>query len=90
MGDTALFGDMKLIGEHYKPDLIMIPIGGHFVMDPQDAAFATREYLRPKFAMPFHYGTFPMLKGTPEEYLKALGSAPTKVYGLKPGDKVEF
>ena len=43
MGDTGLFGDMKLIGEYYKPDLIMIPIGGHFTMDPQDAAYATNE-----------------------------------------------
>ena len=43
MGDTGLFGDMKLIGEYYKPDLILMPIGGHFVMDPQDAAYATKE-----------------------------------------------
>ena len=41
MGDTAVFGDMKLIAELYKPDLILIPIGGHFVMDPKDAAYAT-------------------------------------------------
>ena len=40
----------------YKPDLIMIPIGGHFVMDPRDAAYATKEMLKPKFAIPFHYG----------------------------------
>jgi L-ascorbate metabolism protein UlaG (beta-lactamase superfamily) len=90
MGDTGLFGDMKLIGEHYKPDLILIPIGGHFVMDPKDAAFATKEYLKPRFAIPIHYGTFPLLKGTPEEYIKALGDSPTKVHALKPGDKLEF
>jgi L-ascorbate metabolism protein UlaG (beta-lactamase superfamily) len=90
MGDTGLFGDMKLIGEHYKPDLILIPIGGHFVMDPKDAAFATKEYLKPRFAIPIHYGTFPPLKGTPEEYIKALGDSPTKVHALKPGDKLEF
>ena len=65
MGDTGLFGDMKLIGEYYKPDLLMIPIGGHFVMDPRDAAYATKEMLKPKYAIPFHYGTFPVLKGTP-------------------------
>jgi L-ascorbate metabolism protein UlaG (beta-lactamase superfamily) len=90
MGDTGLFGDMKLIGEHYKPDLILIPIGGHFVMDPKDAAFATKEYLKPRFAIPIHYGTFPPLKGTPEEYIKALGDSPTKVHALKPGEKLEF
>jgi L-ascorbate metabolism protein UlaG (beta-lactamase superfamily) len=65
MGDTGLFGDMRLIGRYYKPDLIMIPIGGHFVMDPRDAAYATNRMLKPKYAIPFHYGTFPVLKGTP-------------------------
>ncbi|MGH7403021.1 MAG: MBL fold metallo-hydrolase, partial [Candidatus Rokuibacteriota bacterium] len=57
MGDTGLFGGMRLIGEYYKPDLIMIPIGDRFVMDPVDAASATREMLKPKYAIPFHYGT---------------------------------
>ncbi len=67
MGDTGLFGDMKFIAEYYKPDLIMIPIGGHFVMSPKDAAYATNQYLKPKFAIPIHYATFPPLKGTPQE-----------------------
>jgi L-ascorbate metabolism protein UlaG (beta-lactamase superfamily) len=90
MGDTSLFGDMKLIGERYHPDLLLVPIGGHFVMDPQDAAFATREWLKPKFALPFHYGTTPLLKGTPEEYLRALGKGPVKVLALQPGEKTTF
>ncbi len=90
MGDTGLFGDMKLIGEYYKPDLIMIPIGGHFVMSPKDAAYATREFLKPKFAIPIHYGTFPPLKGTPQEYMQALGQTSTKVFPINPGDKLEF
>src|SRR2546428_549638 len=47
MGDTGLFGDMRLIGEYYKPDLLLIPIGGHFVMSPQDAAVATRDFIKP-------------------------------------------
>jgi L-ascorbate metabolism protein UlaG (beta-lactamase superfamily) len=90
MGDTGLFGDMKLIGERYKPDLVLIPIGGHFTMDPKDAAFATREWLKPRFAIPIHYGTFPMLKGTPQEYMQALGESSTKVFPINPGDKLEF
>jgi L-ascorbate metabolism protein UlaG (beta-lactamase superfamily) len=90
MGDTGLFGDMKFIGEYYKPDLIMIPIGGHFVMDPKDAAFATNTWLKPKYAIPFHYATIPQLKGTPEEYIQALGSSSTKVFPIKPGEKLEF
>lgn len=90
MGDTGLFGDMKLIGEYYNPDLIMMPIGGHFVMDPKDAAKATKEYLRPKYVIPMHYGTNPQLKGTPQEYLEALGGFPVKVFPINPGDKLRF
>ena len=90
MGDTGLFGDMRLIGEYYKPDLIMIPAGGHFVMDPKDAAYATNQMLKPKYAIPFHYGTFPVLKGTPQEYQAALGQTTTQVFPISPGDKLQF
>ncbi len=90
MGDTGLFADMRLIGEYYKPDLVLMPIGGHFVMSPRDAAFATREYLKPKMVIPMHYGTFPMLKGTPQEYMEALGSTTTKVVALNPGEALRF
>jgi L-ascorbate metabolism protein UlaG (beta-lactamase superfamily) len=90
MGDTGLFGDMKLIGEYYKPDVVLIPIGGHFVMDPKDAAFAINHWLKPKHAVPMHYGTIPLLKGTPQEFIQALGSTSTKVHAINPGDKLEF
>jgi len=90
MGDTGLFGDMKLIGEYYKPDLVMIPIGGHFVMSPKDAAYATREFLKPKYAIPIHYGTIPVLRGTPKEYIEALGKTATQVIVMNPGDNVTF
>ena len=90
MGDTGLFGDMKLIADYYRPDLILMPIGGHFVMDPKDAAYATKEWLKPKFVIPMHYGTSPVLKGTPQEYMAALGQTSTKVFPINPGDKLEF
>jgi L-ascorbate metabolism protein UlaG (beta-lactamase superfamily) len=90
MGDTGIFGDMRFIGEYYKPDLVLIPIGGHFVMSPQDAAYATREMLRPKYALPIHYGTSPVLKGTPQEYQSALGQAATKVFPINPGETLTF
>ncbi len=90
MGDTGIFGDMKLIGEYYKPDLIMIPIGGHFVMSPVDAAYVTNNFLKPRFAIPMHYGTIPVLKGTPQEYIGALGNSSTKVFPINPGDKLNF
>ena len=89
MGDTGVFGDMKLIGDYYKPDLLLIPIGGHFVMDPKDAAFATK-LVKPKMAFPMHYGTNPFLKGTPAEYKAAMGQTPIEIVDMNPGDKKTF
>jgi L-ascorbate metabolism protein UlaG (beta-lactamase superfamily) len=90
MGDTGVFGDMKLIAEYYKPDLVLMPIGGNFTMDPADAAFAARELIRPKAVVPIHYGANPLAKGTAEEFLKAMAGAPTRVFHMKPGDKIDF
>jgi L-ascorbate metabolism protein UlaG (beta-lactamase superfamily) len=90
MGDTAVFGDMRLIADMYRPDLVMIPIGGHFVMNPADAAMAVREMIKPKFALPIHYGTTPLLRGTPAEFKAALGNSPTQMVVIDPGQKVEF
>lgn len=90
MGDTALFGDMKFYGEKYKPDLLLIPIGGHYVMDPKDAAFATKEWIKPKMVLPMHYGTNPFLKGTPAEFKAALGQTSIKVLDWQPGDVKTF
>ena len=90
MGDTGIFGDMKLIGDYYKPDLVLIPIGRHFVMSPEDAAYVTNNFLKPRFAIPMHYGTTPVLTGNPEEYIKALGRSATRVIVPEPGEKVVF
>ena len=65
-GDTAVFGDMRLIGELYRPEIALLPIGGHFTMGPREAALAV-ELLGVKHVMPIHYGTFPALAGTPAQ-----------------------
>jgi L-ascorbate metabolism protein UlaG (beta-lactamase superfamily) len=87
-GDTALFGDMKLIGELYKPDVAMLPIGDRFTMGPREAAYAIR-LLGVKHVIPMHYGTFAFLTGTVEalreETKKIKG---LKIYALKPGEKL--
>ncbi len=90
LGDTGLFGDMKLVGEYYKPDIALVPIGGHFTMGPKDAAFAVSHWIKPKDVVPMHYGTIPQLAGTPEEFVQALGHAPVKVHVLKPGEAMTF
>jgi L-ascorbate metabolism protein UlaG (beta-lactamase superfamily) len=89
-GDTAVFGDMKYIADRFRPDLVMVPIGGHSVMSPEDAAYATKELLKPKHAIPMHYGTNPFLVGTPEEYIKAMGDTPIKIHNMNPGETLEL
>lgn len=65
-GDTAVSADMQIIGDLYRPDLVILPIGDHFTMDPRQAAYALK-LIRPKYAIPEHYATFPLLSGTPEQ-----------------------
>lgn len=86
-GDTSVHGDMALIGELYKPDLVVLPIGDFYTMGPFQAAHALKLIGAP-LAIPIHYGTFPILSGTPEalrEQLAANGAA-TEVIALRPGE----
>jgi L-ascorbate metabolism protein UlaG (beta-lactamase superfamily) len=85
-GDTALFGDMKLIGELYHPEIAMLPIGGHYTMGPKEAALAVR-LLGAETILPLHFGTFPPLKGTPEQ-LAALVGGNVKIVRWAPGETV--
>jgi L-ascorbate metabolism protein UlaG (beta-lactamase superfamily) len=89
-GDTDVFGDMALINRFFKPDLALVCIGGYFTMDPEHAAYAMRELVRPKQVIPTHYGTFPVINHTPAELKAALGNAPIKVLDVKPGDVLRF
>lgn len=89
-GDTGVFGDMKFIGEYYKPDLALLPIGGKFTMDPKHAAYAVNKLLKTPIVVPIHYGTFKPLKGTPAELKAALGNSATKVVVMQPGETRKF
>jgi L-ascorbate metabolism protein UlaG (beta-lactamase superfamily) len=84
-GDTNVFGDMNLIRELYQPKVAMLPIGGHFTMGPKEAALAVR-FLTPHTVLPIHFGTFPPLKGTPEQ-LEQLIDPAVKVVNWKPGEE---
>lgn len=89
-GDTCVFGDMKIIGELYRPTLGILPIGSHFTMDPREAAYACR-LLGIRVAIPCHYGTFPLLTGTPEAFRKeTLEIADLDVVVFRPGETKSF
>jgi L-ascorbate metabolism protein UlaG (beta-lactamase superfamily) len=85
-GDTCVFGDMQLIARIYEPDVAILPIGGHFTMDPREASVAL-ELLGVKRCVPCHYGTFPLLHGTPAE-LREL-APDVEILDPAPGETVE-
>jgi L-ascorbate metabolism protein UlaG (beta-lactamase superfamily) len=88
-GDTCVFGDMQLIGEMYKPQVALLPIGGFFTMDPKQAAMAVK-LIKPKIAIPMHYNTWPPIVQDPKEFAKLVKkSSKTKVVVLKPGECLE-
>jgi L-ascorbate metabolism protein UlaG (beta-lactamase superfamily) len=89
-GDTNVFGDMRLIGEIYRPQVAILPIGDFYTMGPREAAYAVR-LLNIGSVIPAHFGTFPVLSGTPEELsqeLATLGLGQVQVAQLKPGQSV--
>jgi L-ascorbate metabolism protein UlaG (beta-lactamase superfamily) len=88
-GDTAVFSDMALIEQLYQPELALIPIGGHFTMDPDQAALAAR-LLKVKRVIPMHFGTFPALTGTPEQLSEKLKGDAIEVWTLKQGEAVQW
>ena len=90
-GDTGLFGDMKFIGDYYKPDVLLLPIGGNFTMSPVDAAYATREWIKPRVVVPMHFGTNPLATGTLPEFEQAMGKdGATRVLPMTPGIAVQL
>ncbi len=89
-GDTCAFSDMTIIGELYRPDAAMLPIGDFYTMGPREAAIAVR-MLGVKHVIPMHYGTFPVLIGTPaalSEALQSLGLRDVEVVAIKPGQTI--
>ena len=86
-GDTGVFSDMEIIRELYAPDIAMLPIGDYFTMGPREAAYAAH-LLRPKVVIPMHFGTFPLLTGTPKELQRMMREAGCEMVELKPGETV--
>ena len=88
-GDTAVFSDMELIHELYEPVLAFLPIGDLFTMGPRGAALACG-MIRPQRVVPMHYGTFPLLTGTPEDLADRVKDTGTEVWKLTPGETVTW
>ena len=88
-GDTAYFKDMEVIGETYKPDVVLINIGGHFGMEPAMAAKAA-ETVGAKLAIPHHYKTFPVLTQNPEGFIETLKGTKIRVKVMNPGATIRF
>jgi L-ascorbate metabolism protein UlaG (beta-lactamase superfamily) len=87
-GDTDVFGDMRLIAERYSPKIGFLPIGDHFTMGPEGAAMAAR-LLGVRQIVPMHFGTFPVLTGTPDRLRKLVESQGVDVLALKPGETAQ-
>jgi L-ascorbate metabolism protein UlaG (beta-lactamase superfamily) len=90
MGDTGLFGDMQFIAQYYKPDLVLVPIGGNFTMDPDDAAYAIRTWINPKSVIAIHYNSNPLAKGTLAQFQAAMQGSAVKVVPMKEGETASF
>lgn len=89
-GDTGVFGDMQLIGEIYKPEIALLPIGDRFTMGINEALKAV-ELIQPQIVVPMHYNTFDVIRQNPVAF-KQLVEAKTeaKVFAMKPGDSIEI
>lgn len=88
-GDTYFFKDMDLIGKQYHPDLALINIGGHFGMEPDMAAWAAKT-IRPRWVVPHHFGTFPVLTQSAAAFGRSLAAAGIVMKELKPGQSLRF
>ena len=89
-GDTALFGDMKLIAELYRPEISLLPIGDRYTMGVREAATAA-SWLNSKIVIPMHYGTFPAIEQSPHEFTELVSSlCDSEVVILKPGESFEY
>ncbi|MDD4309313.1 MAG: metal-dependent hydrolase [Candidatus Cloacimonetes bacterium] len=86
-GDTGIFGDMKMIGEMFKINYLLVPIGGNYTMDIDDAVLAVK-MITPDIAIPMHYNTFPAIIANPEEFVKKLEAEGLLGMVMQPGEEM--
>ena len=88
-GDTGLFSDMKLIGELYKPEIALLPVGGRYTMGPEEALIAV-EWISPKIFIPMHYNTFPVIEQDISELVKKVKDMGVEVIIPKIGEEIDI
>jgi len=88
-GDTAIFAEMAIYRELYKPELAFLPIGDHFTMSPDEAAMACG-MLGVQTVIPMHFATFPLLSGTPAALAERLAGSHCRVWPVEPGVAVQW
>jgi len=88
-GDTGIFGDMKLIGEIDKIDVLLIPIGGNYTMDIEDAVRAV-SLIQPELAIPMHYNTFSLIRANPQEFVDKIAANGFHGKVLTPGEELQL
>lgn len=90
MGDTDVFGDMALIQERYRPDIIMVPVGDRFTMGADGAAFAIRRFFQPRAVIPCHFGSFPIIDQNADAFVAAMEGSGVQVVTPHVGMGVTF
>lgn len=90
MGDTDLFGDMALIEELHRPEILMVPVGDRFTMGPDRAAFAVKRFFKPKAVIPCHFGTFPILAPDAGRFVEAMEGSGIQVVTPQVATAVTF
>ncbi len=89
-GDTALFGDMSLIGELYNPKVALLPIGGRFTMDSKAAVMAVK-LIKPEIVVPMHYNTFDVIRADPYKFQKMVeDETDAEAIVMEPGDSIDI
>ena len=90
MGDTDIFGDMKLIEELHTPDIGIVPIGDRFTMGGAVAALSCKRFFNFSKIVPCHYGTFPLIDQTPEKFISAMEEDASKVIEFSVGQTISL
>lgn len=90
MGDTDVFGDMAIIQEMHRPDILMVPVGDRFTMGAAGAAYAVKRFFQPKAVIPCHYGSFPIIAPDPDAFLAAMEGSGVQIVVPHAGTGVTF